>query len=89
MQIFQSRFIYSLLVASLFFLIIFALILDAQNRSIELWDEQTNIEVVRETLQSNASYLNYEGKPFLEKPPLWYFLTGILVSILGQETWVF
>jgi hypothetical protein len=64
MQIFQSRFIYSLLVASLFFLIIFALILDAQNRSIELWDEQTNIEVVRETLQSNASYLNYEGKPF-------------------------
>jgi 4-amino-4-deoxy-L-arabinose transferase-like glycosyltransferase len=57
---------------------------------IERWDEFTNISVVRESLAS-AQPLNlvYQQQPFLEKPPLWYFLSMIPVRILGDRTIAF
>ena len=49
-----------------------------------LWDETVNARVVTELVQS-GSYpnLTYLGTPFLEKPPLWYFLTAQVVRIAG------
>ncbi len=59
---------------------------------VERWDEQTNIDVVSDTI-NNQSFpvLTYGNKPFFEKPPLWYF-AGIAigsvtpVSLLSMRT---
>lgn len=50
---------------------------------VERWDEQTNIEVTRELLTHPRVPLTLDGKPFLEKPPLWYWATAGLSSFTG------
>lgn len=42
---------------------------------IERWDESTNLSVITETrLLGSFPVLYLSGKPFFEKPPLWYWL---------------
>ncbi len=48
------------------------------------WDEQTNIAVVRETLDKRSfPVLSYNSAPFFEKPPLWYYLNAGIGRMLG------
>jgi 4-amino-4-deoxy-L-arabinose transferase-like glycosyltransferase len=57
---------------------------------VELWDESTNINVVRETLdEGNFLDLQYNGEPFWEKTPLWYVGTASLVEIFGEHVAVY
>lgn len=57
---------------------------------IQRWDEYTNIEVVKETVQDSTLVdLVYKSSPFWEKPPLWYALTGLLVEVFGEDLIVF
>lgn len=50
----------------------------------ELWDESTNVGVVLHTINSDNPYiLTYNNQPFLEKPPLWYYLTMAIVKVFG------
>lgn len=54
-------------------------------RPLAEWDETRNAGVVRELVtKSTFPFLTYDGKPFFEKPPLWYYLTGI-VSLSGYS----
>lgn len=48
----------------------------------ERWDEATNVSVVAETA-ANSDYwnLSYQGKPFWEKPPLYYWLNVGLAKL--------
>ncbi|MBU0976262.1 glycosyltransferase family 39 protein [Patescibacteria group bacterium] len=52
--------------------------------SLERWDEHTNYKVVEESLRSTDPLeLKYEGEPFLEKTPLWYWASMVSVQIFG------
>jgi len=68
---------------------------------LQRWDEQTNVNVVQTTL-SSGNWLNLKCKdtcsddrphdeaiPFLEKPPLWYWLTMGSVTIFGENKTVY
>ena len=68
-----------------FSLVTLVLLRDINTRSVERWDEQTNIDVVSESLTDNIFYISYKQEPFFEKPPLWYFLTIIPVLYAGQS----
>jgi 4-amino-4-deoxy-L-arabinose transferase-like glycosyltransferase len=53
---------------------------------IEKWDESTNALVVKESLTSSQPLvLTLNGQPFLEKPPLWYYLSMASVQIFGFQ----
>ncbi len=53
-------------------------------RPMELWDEANNATVAWELVDTESfPYLTLHKKPFLEKPPLWYYLTAIVVSFFG------
>ncbi|KXK27077.1 MAG: hypothetical protein TR69_WS6001001103 [candidate division WS6 bacterium OLB20] len=52
---------------------------------LERWDELTNINVVQETRSGGHLLPVLGGKPFLEKPPLWYLLTSALTSFTGDH----
>jgi 4-amino-4-deoxy-L-arabinose transferase-like glycosyltransferase len=41
---------------------------------VEKWDEAVNIKVINQTRLAGFWYPLLEGKPFMEKPPLWYWL---------------
>jgi 4-amino-4-deoxy-L-arabinose transferase-like glycosyltransferase len=63
---------------------------------LQRWDEQVNIHVVQTTIQSgNWLILKCKDKcsdclprdeavPFLDKPPLWYWLTMFSVTLFGE-----
>jgi len=54
------------------------------NRPATRWDEQTNITLIRETLDKQAfPVLSYRNKPFFEKPPLWYYLNMGISKFTG------
>lgn len=63
-----------------FFLCFYAL----GSSPLALWDEAVNARVVTELVQS-GSYpnLTFLGRPFLEKPPLWYYLTAQVAQVAG------
>jgi len=52
-------------------------------RYLERWDEETNVAVVNSI--NNNFELKINNKPFLEKPPLWYYLTFLTAKILGDN----
>lgn len=57
---------------------------------IQQWDELTNINVVKESLDSdNPLILKYNGSPFFEKPPLWYWLSAGMTKIFGETIFNF
>jgi len=71
-------------IASLLFLSAFFLFFRLHYSDIQTWDESTNALVVYETLHaSDKSVLLFEGRPFFEKPPLWYYATMGVVAIFG------
>jgi 4-amino-4-deoxy-L-arabinose transferase-like glycosyltransferase len=77
-----------------FFLIVFAgfglSFYHLEDRALERWDETTNVQVVRETMQENSfPILTYEQKPFMEKPPIWYYLTILSVKVFGDNNFAF
>lgn len=50
------------------------------------WDEQTNIAVVTESLSRGSfPFLYLYGKPFFEKPPLWYMTTAGVVILTSES----
>ena len=51
----------------------------------ERWDEQTNIEVVKDTIQGQSIFLKLNDENFFEKPPLFYYLSIIISPITGIE----
>ena len=64
---------------------------------LQRWDEQGNVDVVQTTMQS-GNWLSLtckdkcsdclprvEAVPFLDKPPLWYWLTMCSVKVLGES----
>lgn len=61
------------------------------------WDEYTNYGVVMDTIKAERFFvLKYENSQtnnqtgyFFEKPPLWYWLTGIVVRIGGDSNFNF
>lgn len=64
----------------------FKLFQEIQTRPMERWDEQTNVAVVNQTLKtSNPLLLKLEGVNFLEKPPLWYYITEGIVAFTGNN----
>ncbi|MCA9384049.1 glycosyltransferase family 39 protein, partial [Candidatus Dojkabacteria bacterium] len=57
---------------------------------VELWDENTNIKVVNSTLSSSDKRaLQIDGEAFYEKPPVWYYLTEVLVTVFGESRYVY
>jgi len=51
---------------------------------IEVWDEYTNFNVVYDTIKSKSfPLLTLQDEYFLEKPPLWYWLTIFSTKIFG------
>lgn len=51
---------------------------------LERWDERVNAQVIGRSLISSTPWvLTEDSKPFFEKPPLWYYLSYIPVSVLG------
>ena len=57
---------------------------------VELWDENTNIKVVNSTLSSSdRRSLQIDDEAFYEKPPVWYYLTEVLVSVFGESRYVY
>lgn len=56
----------------------------------ELWDEANNATVVWELITTDSfPHLTLHSKPFFEKPPLWYYLTAVVVSVLGPTLLAF
>jgi 4-amino-4-deoxy-L-arabinose transferase-like glycosyltransferase len=55
------------------------------NSDLELWDEQTNARVIQELIQGEKIFedLKLNGNHFFEKPPLWYYITGSVISVFG------
>lgn len=53
---------------------------------LERWDEITNKNVVMDFASRPNWVLTLNGAPFFEKPPLWYYLTGMLVRYLPEDT---
>ncbi len=61
-----------------------------QEEPVTKWDEQTNIQVVKDTVASQEFFtLKLGDKHFLEKPPLWYWLQIPLIQVLGESQFVF
>lgn len=71
-EIINNKIIFTLITLFLFSILSILLFKDIGTRKIEEWDEQTNIEVIRESI--DKEYLTYKGEVFLEKPPLWYYI---------------
>ncbi len=54
------------------------------------WDEKTNAGVVKEMIQRGDPFkMTLDGKPFFEKPPLWYMITWLVSSAGGLHTYSF
>lgn len=69
----------TLLLFSLFF---FLCIFKINTIPVAVWDERTNLYVIQEiSVSGNPFLLHYKGKPFFEKPPLYYVTTSILFTI--------
>ncbi len=74
----------------LFSAIFFRLIFFAYNYPIVYWDEKTNLDVVNSTLNQSILFdLHYWGKPFFEKPPLWYMMTSVFVNLFSNNYLVY
>jgi len=60
------------------------------DKPLEKWDEETNANVVKNTLENKTwPFLIYKNKPFLEKPPLWYYLNIFLASVKDDSVITF
>ena len=60
------------------------------SRPFERWDEQINVEVVTQSLNSeNPLLLKLNDANFFEKPPIWYYATEVAVSIFGVNNFSF
>ncbi len=64
---------------------VFLIFANLSRQPLERWDETTNSTVIREFVQQPNWILSLDNKPFFEKPPLWYYLTGIAVKIFTNE----
>lgn len=63
-----------ILTTLLFVILAWRLFSGINTRPVELWDESTNIAVVKASLNSeNPLLLSLHGEAFIEKPPLWYW----------------
>lgn len=80
---------------SVFFLILLSIFLSFFNLSKhppQVWDEQTNIDVVNSALPPfekegwGGFVLYYQNEPFFEKPPLWYWGTMGATDIFCKGT---
>lgn len=81
---------YVLLITCLILITIRLCSADINSRTLEPWDEQTNIEVVTQTLGSaNLILPVHKSGYFLEKPPLWYWVTMVSVRIFGMNNFSF
>jgi len=59
----------------LIFFTIYRCFWNLEQAPFEQWDEATNIGVLTETIsRKSIPVLMYQGKPFFEKPPLWYYM---------------
>jgi len=77
--------LYSLCLVGLFFCFY-----GLNTQPLQRWDEETNMRVIKQTLTTDQSFtLILDNKPFLEKPPLWYFLTMASVRLFGQSPFGF
>lgn len=68
------------------FLLLTILLLQGVFRTdFERWDEQTNIAVVKDTIQSQSIFLKLGDEYFFEKPPIFYYLSILISPITGIE----
>lgn len=74
------------------FLLILLLLLSAviffyhlDHAPLQRWDEATNAEVVEEFISNPSLRLQLNGSDFLEKPPLWYYLSGLLSMMIENR----
>lgn len=68
----------------LIFIAFLFLFYNFSRRKIEVWDEYTNFNVVYDTIDSDSfPLLTLRNEYFLEKPPLWYWLTIFSTNIFG------
>ena len=75
-----------LLLISIVLLFGFQIFSQIQTRPTEMWDEQTNISVVKESLNSSNPFLiKLNGGNFFEKPPLWYYSTELAIKLFGEN----
>lgn len=68
-----------------FFLLTILLLNGAFRSDFERWDEQTNVEVVRDTIESSSLSLKLNNEDFFEKPPLFYYISIIISPITGID----
>ncbi|HLD03870.1 MAG TPA: glycosyltransferase family 39 protein [Candidatus Dojkabacteria bacterium] len=74
----------------IFLLTIFLLFYKLDKPAFERWDEQINVQVVNESLSSeNFLVFKYQGLEFFDKPPLWYYLTMLIVKFTGPTVIAF
>ena len=53
---------------------------------LERWDEATNVIVATDLSETGDVFsMTLDGEPFFEKPPVWYFLTSVVVRIFGMD----
>jgi 4-amino-4-deoxy-L-arabinose transferase-like glycosyltransferase len=67
------------------FLLSFILVTKMFSSPMQYWDERTNVEVIKElTVSSNPFVLALQGKPFFEKPPLFYIFSAIVNHVINN-----
>jgi 4-amino-4-deoxy-L-arabinose transferase-like glycosyltransferase len=90
-----------ILISALVLIMFFKIFWNLGAAPLQRWDEQGNVDVVQTTMQSgNWLILKCKDKcsdclpreqavPFLEKPPLWYWLTMCSVKAFGESNTVY
>jgi 4-amino-4-deoxy-L-arabinose transferase-like glycosyltransferase len=81
----MSKKLLAILTIICFLLVTFFLLKDLGTHPVERWDEQTNIDVIKQSISDNSFYLTYNQQPFFEKPPLWYYLSIVPVTFWGDS----
>jgi 4-amino-4-deoxy-L-arabinose transferase-like glycosyltransferase len=83
----KTKLLKILLFVILFSTSLFTCFYKVDSQPLKRWDEYTNFRVVKETLESsNPLILKYGGTEFLEKPPLWYWMTIAITNTFGINT---
>lgn len=81
----MKRYAVILIIGTLFAATCFQSLTGISTQEVERWDEQTNIDVVTESYTAHSfPFLLYKSEPFFEKPPLWYYIEYLLVSLGGN-----
>jgi 4-amino-4-deoxy-L-arabinose transferase-like glycosyltransferase len=56
----------------------------------QVWDEGDNALVILESIDAGHPFqLQRHGEPYFDKPPLWYWLTSVMVMLLGPTEMAF